>query len=79
MSLIISCANLKSYLEVKIQYLEDLVMNLTEYNIWELNKLEMVEEIANRDLVSSVKNQRVWKKKVLTALDKLIKSIPKVK
>jgi len=78
MSLIISCANLKSYLDIKIQYLEDLVMNLNEYNIWELNKLEMVEEIANRDLVSAIKNQRSWKKKALNALDKLIKSIPKV-
>jgi len=79
MDLICNNASFKAYLDLKINYLDDFMLNLNEYSVWEIKKNEFLEEITIKDQMKVVKEQRKWKIKALTALDKLIKGIQKLK
>ncbi len=79
MDLICNHANLKAYLDLKINYLDDFMMNTNDYSVWEIKRNDLIDEITIKDQVKVVKEQRKWKTKALTALDKLIKGIQKVR
>lgn len=78
MDLVYTVANLKSYHDTKINYLQDFIIKSEDYAVWEYKNENQLADVANLDVVSFVKGQRKWKSRAISALDKLIKSILKV-
>ena len=78
MDLISNYATFKSYLDIKSNYLDNFASYLGAYEVWEIKSNDHLKEVSNVDEVNSMKAQRRWKVKIITALDKLIKNIIKV-